>query len=803
MIETVEVLSLLSESRSRDTFGNIDFLLRKVVEWTDFDGVILWFPWQDEGQELRVYAAGSFFKKKSLPVFHALSDKSFVGEGIKAQGRWTRAIDIRDPKMDDIERQIVATLELTAVAGIPFRLSGGLDIESSPERSWTSLVTGSLNFYRCGETSSGISKKDLDLLEQCTQVFAHCFTAMVDSVGFRFIEELRKKIRAANSDSGLFDSEMTKAVSTFEDLIRKTIPCMEVCLHFLREDLGGQEVFAPAGIWPWPPDRVQEKSYERGVGFTGRCFDEGKTMVSGDALRLAEQGKAKPPFTRKQAIDGGVSVGLNDTLAPIGVLAIPLIEAQATVGVLRCAAKSGSPYFFAMHEVFFLEQAGTLIADWFGRKMETFRALRAHRGVRALVGYVGQLGSEVAKLSKEGGDSSFFPGFIGNLMDTWLSTLPEGSRICFRELDGNGDFVRSQSRPFERGRKTEETRPGFSWIRYEKAIQGYYDSHGKGGWPASPWISAANTDQLVFPLRGVEDGVCRVMEVIGPRRASFTELDRQIGYVSSMMAGFAGVLAFYVQGEQRARQKEKESKEAEEKAFKLLAHQVRTPLSSSLYALETLTRRAEAPVISPGKIRDSAQDVRQAILRAHRVSQRMRVFSEIADQDRLTKVEIRDVPVFEVARRVREMAADHEKQWGVKRGMTIAVAERNESGSAPLRADLDLLEQAIEILVENAVKYGDSNTEILIELASGNRGRAQLIKVRNSARTTPLRSDEARRIMEFGVRMDRANKRSGWGAGLYLAHVIVKALGGELSVSATSDRDWTTIFTLSIPTGLR
>jgi signal transduction histidine kinase len=509
-----------------------------------------------------------------------------------------------------------------------------------------------------------------------------------------------------------------------------------------------------------------------------------------------------PGFTRDQAERGGVPKGLGGELAPIAVIAIPLVEAQATVGVLRCAAKSCSPYFFAVHEVFFLEQASALIADWFGRRISTYRARRTNQGIKALVNHVAQLGAELSKLSAGTGEPRFFVGYLENLMRAWKETLPPDSRLCYRELREGGSFQRVQSLPVDRGRKSESVRRGFSWKAYEKAVQSYFDAPG-GQWPESPWASESNADFLVFPLSGGHDGIQQVIEVVGPANSSLSELDRQIGYLSSMIAAFANVLSHYVQGEQQAKREQKEAKETEEKTFKLLAHQVRTPLSTSLWALETLVRRAEARPVNPEKLRDTAQDIRQSILRAYRVAQRMRVYSEIAAQDRLSKVEVRDVPVYELAKRVREMAADHQRQSAAKKGMTIQVYARNESGSAPVRADLDLLEQAVEIVLENAVKYGDWHSEIAIELASGDHGRAQLIKVRNSARTTPLRSDEVKRIMEFGVRMDKANKKSGWGAGLYLAQVIVKGHGGELSVSATSEKDKTTIFTLSIPTGLR
>jgi len=76
--------------------------------------------------------------------------------------------------------------------------------------------------------------------------------------------------------------------------------------------------------------------------------------------------------------------------------------------------------------------------------------------------------------------------------------------------------------------------------------------------------------------------------------------------------------------------------------------------------------------------------------------------------------------------------------------------------------------------------------------------------VRNSGKNTPLRGNEVKRAMEFGVRLDKAlsTRQVGWGAGLYMARHIMKAHHGELLVAPTSERDITT-FTLSFPTGLQ
>ena len=93
-------------------------------------------------------------------------------------------------------------------------------------------------------------------------------------------------------------------------------------------------------------------------------------------------------------------------------------------------------------------------------------------------------------------------------------------------------------------------------------------------------------------------------------------------------------------------------------------------------------------------------------------------------------------------------------------------------------ADADLLNQAIENLVSNAIKFGDTEGPITLVLAS--REDRAVLAVTNTG--TPIPAADHARIFERFYRADqsRSRKIEGTGLGLSLAREIVRAHGGDL-----------------------
>ena len=109
--------------------------------------------------------------------------------------------------------------------------------------------------------------------------------------------------------------------------------------------------------------------------------------------------------------------------------------------------------------------------------------------------------------------------------------------------------------------------------------------------------------------------------------------------------------------------------------------------------------------------------------------------------------------------------------------------------------DADLLGQAIENIVSNAVKFGESGRPIGLELTL--RGERAVLAVSNKG--NPIPASEQARIFDRFYRADqsRSRKIEGTGLGLSLAREIARAHGGDLMLSRSDDAG--TVFELVLP----
>lgn len=129
------------------------------------------------------------------------------------------------------------------------------------------------------------------------------------------------------------------------------------------------------------------------------------------------------------------------------------------------------------------------------------------------------------------------------------------------------------------------------------------------------------------------------------------------------------------------------------------------------------------------------------------------------------------------------------------RGMTI---RDRYSGDPKVSANIQLLEQALINLVDNAVKYADDNSTI--DIGVTNRGGRLRIDVTDTGPGIPER--DLPRIFERFYRLDRARARDlgGTGLGLSIVKHIALAHGGDVGVVSRVGKGST--FSIDIPSTL-
>jgi len=221
-----------------------------------------------------------------------------------------------------------------------------------------------------------------------------------------------------------------------------------------------------------------------------------------------------------------------------------------------------------------------------------------------------------------------------------------------------------------------------------------------------------------------------------------------------------------------------------ERFIYMLTHDLRNPIQAARMSSEMITRK----ICNVEKHLDNA---RQSIRHICRVD---KMISDLLDASRIREgepfpLQIEESDLVEIAYEVSDGLA------------TIYGNKFDIVAPATLLGFWDAkgLSRAIENLVTNAVKYGDKDQKITIQLL-GVEDRV-IIKVHNFGST--LSTQEQKSLFEIFQRSASAKegKSKGWGLGLTLVRGITEAHGGIVKVRSLP-REGTT-FTLDLPRDAR
>ena len=125
----------------------------------------------------------------------------------------------------------------------------------------------------------------------------------------------------------------------------------------------------------------------------------------------------------------------------------------------------------------------------------------------------------------------------------------------------------------------------------------------------------------------------------------------------------------------------------------------------------------------------------------------------------------------------------------------LKLVKRGRAENMILLADEDLLEIVMRNLFENAVKYADKGSKIIIETELENNNLVLDIRNRASGLSPQLKDRLFDRFLAFPVN----EQPKGTGIGLYNVRKIIEAHGGRVSCDITDNK--TISFRFSVPTG--
>jgi len=216
-----------------------------------------------------------------------------------------------------------------------------------------------------------------------------------------------------------------------------------------------------------------------------------------------------------------------------------------------------------------------------------------------------------------------------------------------------------------------------------------------------------------------------------------------------------------------------------------LSHEIKTPITAIHGYAETLR---EEPLPPADKVRSFAEAIHRQSRRLLAMVGDLLALSRIEEIEERGALERREEKVAELLETAVQACAPQGRAAGIR----IQVACDPQLTA---RVDRRLLEQAVENLVDNAVKYSLRGRSV--EVTARRDGETLEIQVRDQGIGIP--AEAIPRIFERLYRVDKGRSRDRGGTGLGLAIVkhVAWAHGGRVTVSSQPGRGST--FTLRVP----
>jgi signal transduction histidine kinase len=732
-----------------------------------------WFP---DGQESAL---------SSLPL-----DQSVTGEAVRSQ-QPASIMDISDSRV--YADPFLTAAGIRTFCSLPIRFSDG--------------TLGSLNLYR--NAPRPFEAAEIELATGLAALVPELYQAIRDRVSFNLVHEVHEILHEAEpsaSDPPPDVATMNQVIRRICELVSESFQCIETSV-FLEDRLIASAVYKLAAT-TWP-DPISKRSYrpDPGDGLTGWVLAHAKpvnitnlSLFKKDRKRIQRE---YPGLTWNDPLHLEESVRrLLPTAAgrwlPLSFLAVPIVRGDRVFGVIRCSVTERGPYFFARQE----ENLLTLVAAQIGRSWSSWLNRREieeeNRTWKAVVESIQELNSFVLRelSGNQPKENRIFgealrvtTSLIGGaeIMDVRLVDEAAG-HLYFAETHGDAWFQgepqilqQRRNRRFPLGDLTQPSagahvvETGEVYLIPDVRTDEYYSET----FPktrrmiVAPMVSVAKQGNQQPKVLGV-------LDIRGADPGNFPRHARHIAGLLGSQLGLYHDLAMTIGGLQRLQEEQIQT-------FQDLKHQFKSP---TVQAHRRVELALKLPAL-PEELRDRLLQVRGLTAKAMRVSMNIELFANLAKGKALL-LTLAPLSADDLVKLLIEAGMDNRLMVDPKRRIRFKVESSGIERITALMADRDLLEQAINDLLDNAFKYSYADTSVRILGGLTGTGRPHLTFVNTGI---PIHAHDLPRCVERGWQSEEARSVSGGGSGigLWIVSHIMQAHHGELQILPTRANDETEI----------
>jgi signal transduction histidine kinase len=732
--------------------------------------------------------AESFPTLKHAPFYHLDVASSISGRAVRdnvpALHRRTAAgwdSDIRVSYPDVLDR-----IGIDCFASIPIHLTADSDRPAD----------AALTFYR---QHSWFAREEFEELQQAALLFALAYRFVVERASQALVREVHAILRcrvpapeeradAQSQPSERPESRMQRVL----DRIAAHFGFVEasIYLHNPSTDPAGRFTRV-AEVWPWSKESLD--SYLPGDGGLGWVLQTGRPLRLLDLVLYSEDRdyyqRNYPGMVWNDRLDIKSEVRRNfelseDEVWPLSYVCLPVTDGNEIEGALRCCISRKGPYHVDDNSVAALSTAADLISDWWANWTRTQQEREARQSALSMVRSIGTTARYAIDHVRH---SASADKVVSRMLDLCRESVPQADivELWMEESEGVlalADFGAASSEPRRKASTSEFIGEGKrNAFRNALSVRVVLNTEKAEAFAFAP------------PDRNVSSFTVAPVISKGARGILFFGASRETPW-PAIIAGVAGSLAdqlaLYLDFQHQIRAMEETQAKLENSAqqqanlFLDFQHQLRSPILIVRHSLQSLQRSFRESTVRP-----EFEDLTSAARRAATVANNLHVFVALSRGDPISASMVR-LPAEKALEAIEEAARVPYNQRALNKTVRFEIRKDYPIPLPLFMADPELLDLAIDNLLDNAVKYSYPDTSVFIQAVMAGYGREIYFSFRTKG--LPLSPADSQHVKERGYRSEMARMTSpeGGGIGLWIVEKIMEAMSGRLDVIPANEEGW-------------
>lgn len=802
------VANLVMTALEQRRLSGLSEVLRLIAEATNAYGCILWqvvpgTDLQSDPPNGRLFVLDQWMPGTHPLLMHNLP---VIGSIVGEAAYTGETINVEDVPND---HRVYTTNSWVPNAGIQSMCATPIKLNDENNKS----VVGVLSLYR--NTFQPFGESDLDRMKQLACLVPALYSAIRDRVSQDLLRRVNGYLHQADlraATASLSKEDMKMVFRQVCEAVADTFQCLEASIFL--EDSVGEEVLYQLMETTWPDFIPQWKSaYQPSEqeGLTGWVLKHGQSVKIFDLLHFKDDTVAirkeysnltwKDGLDLEKALRHKLGLKPETTLQPLSFMAAPIKTGGKVLGALRCSTAARGPYYFAGYELSLLELVAAQLSRFWSNWL-TQRGLEEEaRAWSTTVERVTKMNNLVLReLSQRvPNEKKIFSELLKVIPMVIPDTAYSGIRLFDSQSNDlhyevlDGDFWATLSRK-ERERQLERRFP----VGYPPTSAGAYAFQRKEVYvmqdvDTDPYYARdkimGTKRAIIAPIQIGNEvfGVLDIRRIVGS--PPFPSYVKNIAALLSQRLGLYHYLATTI-GELRKAQSAMENQVATQtQTYEDLSHQLKTPIIQAYNRANFLL----AGYHSPREVQDNLKTIRSLCRKAKRVTTSLRLFADLARGESIPIV-TRRLEYGDLIKLLSEAVPDSELMVDPNRRIRfhVDILSFEVLYKKTVLVDVELLEQAINNLLDNAGKYSYPDSEVKI-YGGLTKSNEFFLSVANEG--LPIYPHEAKKAVERGWRGDEAlwSTGEGSGIGLWIVENIMQALRGRLEVIPTTTNDITQV----------